>query len=85
MYLRKLEIRTGERPVPLAWLDSFAMRNFTSEARFDDTLPAAEGLLEVGLQVPSAELQEAMEAWFRRKGWLGPEEHLLFREWDASH
>ena len=86
MYLRKLEIRTGDnRPVPIAWLDSFSMRNFTSEARFDDTLPAADGLLEAGLQVPLAELREAMEGWFRRKGWLRPEEHLLLREREASH
>ena len=28
------------------------MRNFTNDAIFDDTLPVADGLLEVGNRVP---------------------------------
>ena len=47
MYARKLtaEMTIGDerRPVPLDWLDSFCMRNFTGSAEFDDTLPKGEG------------------------------------------
>lgn len=60
----------ADQPVPLAWLDSFCMRNFTNEAIFDDTLPIADGRMEAGLLVPIAELTLAMQAWFRRKAWL---------------
>ncbi len=59
-------------PVPLRWLDSFAMRNFTNSAAFDDTLPVADGLLEAGFRVPLPALTIALNQWFRRKGWLDP-------------
>ncbi len=62
------------------WIDNFAMRNFTNEAIFDDTLPAADGLLEVGNLVPLERLQAAMEDWFRRKGYLKPGEGLIVEE-----
>ncbi len=52
------------------------MRNFTNDAVFDDTLPVADGLLEAGHRVPLARLQPAMEDWFRRKGYLKPDERL---------
>ena len=52
------------------------MRNFTNDAIFDDTLPIADGLLEVGYRVPLDKLQSAMQDWFRRKGYLKPEEQL---------
>lgn len=58
------------RSVPLAWLDSFAMRNFTNDAVFDDTLPVADGLLEAGFLVPLPALGEALESWCHRKSWL---------------
>ncbi len=58
------------QPVPLRWLDSFAMRNFTNSAVFDDTLPVADGLLQAGFRVPLPALAAALEQWFRRKGWL---------------
>ena len=41
---------------PIAQIDSFAMRNFTNDAVFDDTLPIEDGLLEVGLRVPTDRL-----------------------------
>ena len=83
--LRKLHVRTeAGRPVPLAWLDSFAMRNFTGDAAFDDTLPIADGLLEAGLRVPVPALILAMEAWFRRKGWLHAQACLLVSELHPS-
>jgi hypothetical protein len=72
MYARKLkaEIIVGEerRPVPLEWLDIFCMRNFTGSAEFDDTLPTAEGRLEVGLSVDPARLAAAMGEWFTKRG-----------------
>ena len=55
---------------PLKWLDSFSMRNFTNASIFDDTLPIADGQMEIGERVPLEELIAAMEDWFRRKGYL---------------
>jgi len=85
MWLRKLRIDritpTGEAvPCPIAWIDNFAMRNFTNNAIFDDTLPAGDGLLEAGLRVPLERLQPAMEDWFRRKGYLKADEGLRIEE-----
>lgn len=62
------------------WIDNFAMRNFTNDAIFDDTLPVADGLLEAGNLVPLDRLQASMEEWFRRKGYLKPEEMLVLEE-----
>jgi hypothetical protein len=81
MFLRRLSIErvtaTGEAvPCPVAQIDNFAMRNFTNDAVFDDTLPVADGLLEAGLRVPINLLQQRMEQWFRRKGYLNPNEKL---------
>jgi hypothetical protein len=81
MFVRKLSIQrvdaSGERHAcPVRWIDSFAMRNFTNDVVFDDTLPCADGLMEAGHRVPLDRLQAAMEDWFRRKGYLKPEEQL---------
>jgi hypothetical protein len=81
MFVRRLSIQridlAGERHAcPLHWIDNFAMRNFTNDAVFDDTLPSADGLLEAGYRVPLDRLQPAMEDWFRRKGYLKAEERL---------
>ncbi|MDR3792944.1 MAG: hypothetical protein P4L03_06150 [Terracidiphilus sp.] len=85
MFVRKLAILridpAGQRTAcPLAWIDNFAMRNFTNDAVFDDTLPAADGLLEAGSRIPLDRLHIAMEDWFRRKGYLKPEDRLLVEE-----
>ena len=85
MFLRKLTIerltQTGElSPCPVKWIDSFAMRNFTNDAIFDDTLPVGDGQMEVGNRVPLAELGCAMEDWFRRKGYLKQEDRLRVTE-----
>jgi len=61
---------------PIKWIDNFAMRNFTNDSVFDDTLPVGDGLLEAGHRVPLARLQTAMEDWFRRKGYLKAEDRL---------
>jgi hypothetical protein len=81
MFQRTLSIQridaNGDRHAcPLRWIDNFAMRNFTNDTVFDDTLPVADGLLEAGLRVPLDRLQPAMEDWFRRKSYLKPEERL---------
>ncbi len=74
-----VEYGTGEdnlTPCPIHWLDNFAMRNFTNDAVFDDTLPAADGVLEIGNRVPLERLSAAMEDWFRKKGYLQPTDAL---------
>ncbi|HSY01011.1 MAG TPA: hypothetical protein VK819_02620 [Acidobacteriaceae bacterium] len=81
MFVRKLRIERitpeGQSiPCPIAWIDNFAMRNFTNDAVFDDTLPLDDGLLEAGFRVPLDQLTPAMEDWFRRKGYLQPGDTL---------
>jgi hypothetical protein len=81
MFVRRLSIQRidssgAPHPCPIRWIDNFAMRNFTNDAVFDDTLPLADGLLEAGNRVPLDRLQPAMEDWFRRKGYLRPDERL---------
>ena len=85
MFVRRLSIQrvdvAGNRHAcPLHWIDNFAMRNFTNDAIFDDTLPRADGLLEAGHRVPLDRLRPAMEEWFRRKGYLKPEETIEIAE-----
>jgi hypothetical protein len=85
MFARSLRIEridaSGEREAcPIKWIDNFAMRNFTNDAVFDDTLPVADGLLEAGYRVPLDRLQIAIEDWFRRKGYLRPEEKVVVTE-----
>ena len=75
MFARKLRVERVDpdglrHPCPIRWIDNFAMRNFTNDAIFDDTLPVSDGVLEAGNRVPLAELQAAMEGWFRRKGYI---------------
>jgi hypothetical protein len=81
MFARRIAVNridpAGERHAcPIGQIDNFAMRNFTNDAVFDDTFPAADGVLEIGNRVPLARLQVAMEDWFRRKGYLKTEERL---------
>ena len=85
MFARVLKVErvdaAGEaHPCPIAQIDSFAMRNFTNDAVFDDTLPVSDGLLEVGFRVPLDRLTSAMEDWFRRKSYLKPDERLRVTE-----
>ncbi len=85
MWIRKLRIErltpAGEaHPCPIAWIDNFAMRNFTNDAIFDDTLPIGDGLIEAGFRVPLDRLRVSMEDWFRRKGYLAATETLRVEE-----
>ena len=89
MFLRKLRVEyvavTGEvKPCPVRWIDSFAMRNFTNDAVFDDTLPLADGSMEAGNDVPLPLLREKMEVWFRRKGYLHADEVVAVTELPAT-
>jgi len=84
MFARKIRVEyedNGRRqPCPLKWLDSFSMRNFTNDQVFDDTLPAGDGVLEIGARVPLQRLHAAMDDWFRRKGYLPAAATLLVIE-----
>ena len=85
MFSRKLSIvrvdAAGERhPCPVKWIDNFAMRNFTNDAIFDDTLPVGDGLMEAGKRVPLDRLQPAIEDWFRRKGYIARDERVEVSE-----
>ena len=86
MFARRIrvEYQHGDqrKPCELKWLDSFSMRNFTNDAVFDDTIPVADGLVEVGARVPLDSLQSAMEDWFRRKSYIGKEDRLLVFDQD---
>ncbi len=80
LFVERLSAGGEPAPVPLRQIDNFCMRNFTNDAVFDDTLPLADGLLEVGSLVPRDALRDHMEVWFRRKGYLQPDETLRLRE-----
>ena len=78
--IQRIDVSGARHACPIGWIDNFAMRNFTNDPVFDDTLPLADGVLEAGTRVPLARLQPAMEDWFRRKGYLQPEEQLEVRD-----
>jgi hypothetical protein len=84
MFARKIRVEyeaNGRcQPAPLKWLDSFAMRNFTNDQVFDDTLPTSDGVIEIGARVPLDRLKTAMEDWFRRKGYLAKDAALMVSE-----
>lgn len=89
MFARKVQVEhvplNGQTlPCPVAWIDNFAMRSFTNDAVFDDTLPVSDGLLEIGARVPLPLLQERMSEWFRRKGYLAAGDTLVLREMDRA-
>lgn len=84
MALERVDADGTRHACPIAWIDNFAMRNFTNDAVFDDTLPAADGVLEAGNRVPLDRLQPAMEDWFRRKGYIKPDERLVVQEFDGA-
>ncbi len=74
MFARKIRVEYiadgVATPAPIHWLDNFAMRSFTNDSVFDDTLPVADGLLEIGARVPLGLLAERLTDWCRRKGYL---------------
>lgn len=78
--IQRVDASDERHPCPLKWIDNFAMRNFTNDAVFDDTLPVADGVMEAGYRVPLARLGLAMEDWFRRKSYLKADERLEIEE-----
>ncbi|HEU5402446.1 MAG TPA: hypothetical protein VFU86_13870 [Terriglobales bacterium] len=84
MFARKIRVEFEEngkrQPAPIKVLDSFAMRNFTNDQVFDDTLPVSDGVIEIGARVPLELLRERMEDWFRRKSYLPKEARLVVSE-----
>jgi len=84
MFARKIRVEYDNAgvltPAPLHWLDNFAMRSFTNDAVFDDTLPIEDGLLEIGSRVPLNLLDERLTDWFRRKGYLSASGKLRLTE-----
>jgi hypothetical protein len=89
MFARRISIQridaSGEaHACPIRQIDSFAMRNFTNDSVFDDTLPVEDGLLEAGHRVPLDRLRTAMEDWFRRKSYLKADERLAVVEMETA-
>ena len=84
MFARKIRVEFEEngnrQPAPIKWLDSFAMRSFTNDQVFDDTLPVRDGVIEIGSRVPLELLRERMEDWFRRKSYLAKDAKLVVSE-----
>ena len=84
MFARKIRVEYDNAgvlaPAPIQWLDNFAMRSFTNDAVFDDTLPVADGLLEIGSRVPLGLLEERLTDWFWRKGYLNANSRLRLTE-----
>ena len=84
MFARKIRVEYAENgrtlPCPLKWLDSFSMRSFTNYSVFDNTLPVGDGEMEIGSGVPLDDLRNSMQDWFRRKGYLPKDSHLVLTE-----
>jgi hypothetical protein len=84
MYARKIRVEYDHDGVsfaaPQKWLDNFSMRSFTNDKVFDDTLPVADGLMEIGSRVPLELLGERLSDWFRRKGYLAAGESVRLTE-----
>lgn len=84
MFARKIRVEYFHdgvpTPAPIHWLDNFAMRSFTNDSVFDDTLPVSDGLLEIGARVPIDLLTDRLADWFRRKGYIKAGERLRVTE-----
>lgn len=78
--IERVDVGGATHLCPIRQLDNFSMRNFTNDAIFDDTLPVDDGVLEAGTRVPLERLQQAMQDWFLRKGYLAPGETLRVLE-----
>jgi hypothetical protein len=84
MFARKIRVEYDQAgtltPAPIKWLDNFAMRSFTNDQIFDDTLPVADGLIEIGSRVPIELLTDRLTDWCRRKSYIGASSTLRLTE-----
>jgi hypothetical protein len=89
MFARKIRVEYQDQDqrlaCPIKWIDSFSMRNFTNASAFDDTLPVADGLMEIGANVPIEELRDSMEDWFRKKSYLPKSASLMLTDLQNSN
>ena len=56
------------------------MRSFTGRSAFDESLPVADGLIEVGFGVDLQALQEDLQDWLARKFGEGKPVKLILKE-----
>jgi hypothetical protein len=72
MYAQKVfvevVIRGERRACPLEWLDQFCMRNFTNAAEFDDTLPVADGQVQMSFRLTPQRFAEGLASWLTQRG-----------------
>jgi len=84
VFARRIQVQLlsseGPRACPMAWLDSFFMRSFTGRSAFDESLPVADGLIEVGFGVDLQALKADLEDWLTRKFGAGKKINLALNE-----
>ena len=84
MFARKLRVEIEEagarRPCPLDWMDHFFMRHFTGLSALEETLPAGDGLLEAGNNVPLDALTENFQQWLRGRKMISSQAVLIISE-----
>jgi len=56
------------------------MRSFTGRSAFDESLPVADGLIEVGFGVDLQVLKADLEDWLTRKFGAGQQVNIIFME-----
>ena len=77
---RRVSTERQHPPVPFEVAGLVLDAQFHQCSVFDDTLPVADGHMEIGSAVPLDQLRESMEDWFRRKGYLPKDSHLILAE-----
>ena len=84
MFARRIQVQIlglhGPSACPIGWLDSYFMRSFTGRSAFDESLPVADGTIEVGFGVDLGALQEDLEHWLTRKFGEGKPVTLILTE-----
>jgi len=88
MFARRIQVQLagphGPGPCPIVWLDSFFMRSFTGRSGFDETIPIADGLIEVGFRVDLQALRADLEDWLTRKFGAGQTINLALIEINSA-
>ena len=60
------------------------MRSFTGRSAFDESLPVADGLIEVGFSVDLQALSVDLEDWLTRKFGAGKQVNLALTELNSD-